>query len=420
MRSGAAGSTAQQPGALTAPGLRQIVTVLSITQITSWGVLYYAFAALSDSISRDTGWSSVAVTGAFSASLFVSAGVGIWVGRHIDAYGPRRVMTAGSLVAVPGVLAIATAPNLAVFYAGWLTAGVAMAGVLYPPAFAALTHWGGENRVRALTTLTLVAGLASTVFAPLASVLDDWLGWRGAYLTLLVVLVVITVPLHWWGLHRPWRPHAPIEVASFGSTGTAPAYVDARAVARSRPFVLLSLAMALTSLSVFAVIVNLVPMLVEQGLTRNLAAVALGLGGVGQVAGRLGYAAFAARTTVRTRAVVIVAGIAVSTAALALSPATPGLLIGLGVLVGLTRGIYTLIQATAITDRWGPSAYGTLNGLLMAPTLVASASAPFVGAALAHMVGGYANAFLVLAGIAAFAAVLLVWASPDAAHDQQD
>ena len=30
---------------------------------------------------------------------FVSGGVGIWVGRHIDAYGPRRVMTAASLVA---------------------------------------------------------------------------------------------------------------------------------------------------------------------------------------------------------------------------------------------------------------------------------------------------------------------------------
>ena len=56
-----------------------------------------------------------------------------------------------------------------------------MAGTLYPPAFAALTHWGGARRVRALTTLTLVAGLASTVFAPLASALDDVLGWRQAY-----------------------------------------------------------------------------------------------------------------------------------------------------------------------------------------------------------------------------------------------
>ncbi len=81
--------------------------------------------------------------------------------------------------------------------------------------------------------------------------------------------------------------------------------------------------MALTSLAVFAVVVNLVPMLVEQGLSRNLAAVALGLGGVGQVAGRLGYAAFAARTNERTRAVLVVLGVAVTTAALAVSPASP-------------------------------------------------------------------------------------------------
>ena len=399
------------PEALAPPGLRQVVTILSITQITSWGILYYAFAALSPSISDDTGWSSVAITGAFSTGQFVSAGVGIWVGRHIDAYGPRRVMTAGSLVAVPGILAVAAAPNLAVFYLGWVLAGVAMAGMLYPPAFAALTHWGGANRVRALTTLTLVGGLASTVFAPLASVLDGWVGWRGAYLVLLVVLVAITVPLHWWGLRRPWRSHGALAVTT-ESQGAAPAYVEAGAVARSGTFLLLAVAMALASLSVFAVVVNLVPMLVEQGLTRNLAAVALGLGGVGQVAGRLGYAAFAARTGVRIRAVLVVAGIAVTTAALALSPAVPVVLIGLGVLVGLTRGIYTLIQATAVTDRWGPASYGTLNGLLMAPTLVASASAPFVGAALAHLVGSYANAFMVLAGLAAVAAALLVWATP--------
>ena len=83
--------------------------------------------------------------------------------------------------------------------------GVAMAGTLYPPAFAALTRWGGARRVRALTTLTLVAGLASTVFVPLATALDAWLGWRTAYVVLLGVLALVTVPLHWWGLDRPWR-----------------------------------------------------------------------------------------------------------------------------------------------------------------------------------------------------------------------
>ncbi len=78
----------------------------------SWGVLYYAFAAVQSSIATDTGWSSVAVTGAFSLSLILSGGVGIRVGRHIDAFGPRRVMTAASVVAIPGVASVALAPNL--------------------------------------------------------------------------------------------------------------------------------------------------------------------------------------------------------------------------------------------------------------------------------------------------------------------
>jgi MFS family permease len=395
----------QQSGALDAAGLRRVVAVLSTVQIVSWGVLYYAFAALQSSITADTGWSSVAVTGAFSLAQLCAGGVGLWVGRHIDAYGPRRVMTAASVLAVPGVAAVALAPNLVVFYLGWVLTGAAMAGTLYAPAFAALTRWGGAARVRALTTLTLVAGLASTVFAPLASLLDDALGWRAAYLVLLTGLVLVTVPLHWWGLAAPWR--ADVEHVH-------PEHPRSRVadVARSTPFVLLTLANALTGLAVFAVVINLVPMLVEQGMSRNLAAAALGLGGVGQVVGRLGYARFAAATSVTGRGVLVLAGVALATAALALAPPVPGLLIALGMLLGLARGIYTLVQATAITDRWGPASYGTLNGILTAPALVAAAVAPFAGAVLAQLLGSYAHAFLVLAGVAGVAAVLMLGAAP--------
>lgn len=398
-----------QPGPLTASSLRQVVAVLAITQITSWGVLYYAFAALSSSIAAETGWSTVAVTGAFSTSQLVSAGAGVWVGRHIDTFGPRHVMTAGSLLSVPGVLLVATAPHLAAFYVGWVVVGLAMAGVLYPPAFVALTHWGGQERVRALTTLTLVAGLASTVFAPLAAWLDDWQGWRWTYVILLVLQVVVTVPLHWWGLRHPWS-HAPPSPSTTRAPEPDPA--PTASVARSRPFILLTVAMAMASLAVFAVVINLVPMLVEQGLSRNLAAVALGLGGVGQVAGRLGFARLARHTTATTRTVLVVLGIGVATAALALAPGGAITLVSLSMLVGLTRGLYTLIQATAVTDRWGPAGYGTLNGVLTAPSLLAAASAPFVGAALAEGLGSFSAAFLVMAGVAAAAAMLAALAAP--------
>lgn len=413
-------TAAPQSDALDDVGLRRVVTVLSTVQIVSWGCLYYAFAALQSSITADTGWSAMAVTGAFSVSQLVAGGVGLWVGRHLDAVGPRRVMTAASLLAVPGLSMVALAPDLTVFYAGWIVTGAAMAGTLYPPAFAALTpHWGGVRRVRALTTLTLVAGLASTVFAPLASALDDALGWRQAYLVLLATLVVITVPMHWWGLDHPWRTagrNAPTEAVP--AAPAAPTVPTVPTTVRSRPFVLLALANALVALAVFAVVINLVPMLVEQGMSRNAAALALGLGGVGQVAGRLAYARFAARTSVTSRAVLVVAAVAVATAALALAPASAGLLVGIGVVLGLARGVYTLVQATAVTDRWGPSAYGTLNGILTAPALLASALAPFTGAALAAGLGSYTHAFLVLALVAGGAALLMLGATPrDAAGD---
>lgn len=409
-------TAAPQPDALDDVGLRRAVAVLSTVQIVSWGCLYYAFAALQSSITADTGWSAMAVTGAFSVSHLVAGGVGLWVGRHLDRVGPRRVMTGASLLAVPGLSLVALAPDLTVFYAGWIVTGAAMAGTLYPPAFAALTHWGGVRRVRALTTLTLVAGLASTVFAPLASALDDLLGWRQAYLVLLAGLVLITVPLHWWGLDHPWRSTGRVVAAH--PARTAPATV--RATVRSTPFVLLALANALVALAVFAVVINLVPMLVEQGMSRNAAALALGLGGVGQVAGRLAYARFAARTSVTSRAALVVASVAVATAALALAPASTGVLVGIGMVLGLARGVYTLVQATAVTDRWGPAAYGTLNGIVTAPALLASALAPFAGATLAAGLGSYADAFLVLALVAGFAALLMLGATPRGAAASGD
>src|SRR5689334_21615333 len=98
------------------PALAPALTALCVTEIVSWGVLYYAFPVLADSISSDTGWSRTVVAAAFSASQLVAAAAGVAVGRWLDRLGPRVVMTAGSVLAVPAVVAIATAPNLVVFW----------------------------------------------------------------------------------------------------------------------------------------------------------------------------------------------------------------------------------------------------------------------------------------------------------------
>ena len=88
-------------------GLRRVLVVLCVTEIVSWGVLYYALPVLAPAIADDSGWSIAAVTAAFSTGLVVSALVGIPVGRWLDRIGPRLVMTTGSVLAVPAVVGIA-------------------------------------------------------------------------------------------------------------------------------------------------------------------------------------------------------------------------------------------------------------------------------------------------------------------------
>ncbi|WP_251061222.1 MFS transporter [Streptomyces sp. ISL-100] len=390
-----AGVAATGTGVRSRP--RAVLPALCATQITSWGVVYYAFPVLNSRITADTGWSPTTTTAAFSGALLVSALAGIPIGRILDRRGPRAVMTTGSVLAVLSLLTIAHAPNLATFVAGWLLAGTAMAATFYHPAFAALTRWWGDDRVRALTVVTLAGGLASTVFAPLTAALAEHFSWRTTYTVLAVVLGVITIPAHALALRSPW-PSAP--------TAAGQSLTPAPPVARSRPFLLLAAALTLSGFAMYAVVMGLVPLLTERGATTTEAAWALGLGGAGQTLGRTLYATVARHTSVTARTAALVAAGGATTAALALIPGPLPLLVLLAVIAGTVRGNLTLLQATAVTDRWGTTHYGRLSGLLSAPASITAALAPFAGAALAGPLGGYPALFLLLAAFSLAAALL--------------
>ena len=384
--------------------LRRVTVVLCATEIVSWGILYYAFPVLAPSISDDTGWSPPAVVAAFTVAQLVSAGVGLLVGRRIHHRGPHGVMTLGSAVAVGAVLLIAQAGSWWWFVAAWCVAGAAMAATLYQPAFAALTIWAGPRRLRALTALTLVTGLASTVFAPPTAVLDEHLGWRGAYAALAGVLAT-TVVLHAWGLRVPWPTTArvvarrPVETIDQADD---PAASEVRTVSpwRMPGFARTAAAFTLAASCMWAVLIVFVPLLTARGFSTEAAATALGIGGIGQVCGRLGYRRLDAATSTATRTRLVFAGVAVTTLALAVTPGPYAALVVLSFLAGMARGIYTLLQATAITDRWGTTDYARLNATLALPLTASAAFAPWFATALAAGLGSHAATLVVFALLA--------------------
>ncbi|MFF8717667.1 MFS transporter [Streptomyces sp. NPDC015184] len=379
---------------------RAALPALCLTQITSWGIVYYAFPILNPEITHATGWSAGATTAAFSLALVVSALAGIRVGRTLDRRGPRAVMTTGSILGTVSLLLVAAAPTLPFFFAGWALAGLAMATTFYQPAFAALTRWWAPDHIRALTVVTLVGGLASTVFAPLTALLAERLSWRHAYLALAGLLTVLTIPTHALALRAPWPPAPP--AAPNHADGTTP-------VARSRSFWLLAAAFTLSAFAMYAVVVALVPLLLERGYSTAQAAWVLGIGGAGQTLGRTLYAALARRTTATRRTTVLITLGGITTIAFAVTPGPYILLIAVSVAAGMVRGNLTLLQATAVTDRWGHTHYGRLSGLLAAPATAAAALAPFASAALAPLLGGYGRLFFLLAAVSVAAGFIAPW-----------
>ncbi|MEU1198726.1 MFS transporter [Streptomyces sp. NPDC005813] len=386
---------------------RAALPALCATQITCWGILYYAFPVLNPRITADTGWSGGATTAAFSAALLVSALAGISVGRIIDHRGPRTVMTTGSALGALSLLIVAEAPNTPVFTAGWLIAGVAMASTFYQPAFAALTRWWAPDHVRALTVVTLAGGLASTVFGPVTAALAAHLSWRATYIVLAAVLAVVSIPAHALALKAPWPQAPPLPTPEEHGAGHAE---------RSFPFWLLATALTLSAFAMYAVVVALVPLLLARGYSTAQAAWALGLGGAGQTLGRTLYAALARHTRPTARTATLIALGGATTAALALITGPYPFLLALSIAAGMVRGNLTLLQATAVTDRWGAAHYGRLSGLLAAPAMTAAASAPFAGAALATPLGGYPQMFGMLAGLSVLAAVIALGTTVRSGH----
>ena len=357
---------------MTAPS-RGLVPGLAITETVSWGILYYAFPVLLPAMERDLGWSRTTLVGAYTAAVIVAGLAALPAGRLLDRHPARPLMTAGSLLGVAAVVAWAASSTIGTFYLAWIAAGAAMAFVLYEPAQVVLVQQFGHRSTRAITTLTLVAGFASTIFQPVTALLADWLGWRSALVVLAAGLAAVTIPIHLAVLprtvHHLTRP-----------TDTAPR-------SPTNPTVtLLTVAFTLSMAAMAAGIVHLIPYLVDHGWTPLTAAIAAGTLGATQVAARVAFGPLTRRIHLRHLAGIILGLPAVGVVILAISNGTGVAWLAVATL-GAAQGTATLLRPMLLAQLNGPHGYGRLAATSAATTTIARATAPLALAAIAATAG---------------------------------
>jgi predicted MFS family arabinose efflux permease len=384
----------------------RITWALAVTQTVGYGVIYYTFSVFLQPMELEMGWTRAQASGAFSMALLLSGLIALPVGRWVDARGGRLVMTVGSVAGVALLLAWSYVTTLPALYLVQAALGVVMGMVLYDVAFTVLASWFRRNRIRAMIIVTLVAGLASTIFIPLATVLLEEFGWRVALRLLALLLAVTTVPLHAIVLRdRPARLGLEADGASAEQVQLAPEVnLETRQALRTGAFWWLSLSSSLDRIAIVGIAAHTVVMLLERGHSPGLVASVAGAIGLMQVGGRLLFSPASGRASLVQLAVLTYVIRVVSLVVLLLVPGQLGLWT-FAALFGVANGASTLARAGLIGAVFGAAHYGSISGSMTLLIAVAQTVSPIAIGLVRDRSGSYDAALLILAGLVALAAV---------------
>jgi hypothetical protein len=350
-------------------GRWRAVSVLGVTQIITWGVLFYPPVLTMPLIAADRGWSISFAMGGFSLALFVGGLVAPRVGALIDRHGGHVVMPVGSLIAAIGVVALTYAAHPAAYLGVWMLLGVAMAAQLYDAAFATLGRIFGAAARQPITILTLAGGFASTVGWPAARILLDTVGWRGTYLAYAAVLVLVAAPLHAFALPRV---RVVTETRLDGTAQASSSVVPASGLT----FILVATAFGAYAFVPSGLSAHLLAIFGRAGIDAATVVTIGALFGPSQVAARLCEFFFARNLhplmmvrgavtlLVCAFAMLIVFGVSLPTAT------------AFAIMFGMANGLFTIGRGTVPLVLFGPNGYGRVVGRLAGPWLLMQSVAP--------------------------------------------
>jgi MFS family permease len=384
----------------------RIVWALALTTTISYGILYYGFGVLVKPMEAELGWSRAQTSGAYSLGLLISGLMAIPVGYWVDHHGARGLLLLGSLLGSLMLLAWSQVHSLNAFYAVWVGMGLAMAMVLYEVAFAVVAVWFRRWRHRATFVITMVAGLASTLFVPLETLLVEKVGWRSALVLLALIFGLLTLPLHALVRRRPQDLGQWPDGESDLALPLPEASVRVRVAFAGATFWWLAAAFTLLRLTTAAIGAHGVPLLLERGYSPAFTAVAVGSIGLVQLLGRAFFLPGSQRWSLYHATLGVMLCQALGSLALLLVPG------GLGVwafvlLYGMSNGAGTLARAGLVAELYGPQSYGRINGGISLVVSLTQGLGP-IGAGLLHGVAGGYDAVLGILIAASLLAALCI------------
>lgn len=202
-------------------------------------------------------------------------------------FGSRVCYALGAtLIAAANAMASRADGLLALYVCIGILSSVGISAIGIVPASALVSRWFTRRMSLAMGAVYAGLGAGSLLLVPLVQASIDWQGWRGTYAAIgwtMAAVTIIALALPWRLLDRgtPRRPEP-------GTAGAEqPQGLTLRQAMRHREFAGMLVAFGCTGFSMYLVIVQVVPFLIESGLSPLRAATAVGICGMLSVPGVL-------------------------------------------------------------------------------------------------------------------------------------
>jgi len=366
-------------------------------------------------LEAEFGWTRTNLGSVAALSVFMFGLASPFMGRVADRFGARWVLAAGVFLVAVGSVATAGVGQLWQLFAtvGVIAAVGAAAGG--PGVGSALvTRWFDRQRGIALGVIGAGMAAGQLLILPLAQVLLDSLGWRGAYLVMGLGLLVLVVPVALLLITNDPRERALTPLGAIGALAPppTPAQIDAERIpvgeaVRTWPFLLLCGSFWVCGYTTFGVVLaHFIPHATDLGFDAHQAVQAMAVMGSMNVVGTIVSGWLCDRYGPKLPLALYYLLRGVSLFLLPFVTTVPGLY-AFAALFGLNF-ISTVPATTTLTTRiYGKYSVGELSGWIYASHQLGGAIGSLASGWLFDTRGDYTAAF-VAAGVWALIATVMV------------
>ncbi len=233
-------------------------------------------------------WGRAATSGVIMTMSCTTALLAPLLGKAQDRWGIRGILLPGIVLYAEAVMLISTARGSIVqFYFLYFLIGITASLISIVPYTKVVSEWFHRTRGIVLAFVGAGVSIGASLLPQLSRILIDWLGWRGAYIGLGLLILTVNLPVQGFFLREASRGRSAARRES--STASLPQVLgmSATEIRRSPTYWALIAIIFLTTFVVGGVVPHLVPMMRDHNVPTAKAANALTIYILGGIAGRL-------------------------------------------------------------------------------------------------------------------------------------